>query len=499
VKNQNYFRKLYTITSITSYLLIVLGLILIIPLIMSYFLKEGDLIYRSFLLPALISVLTGTIIRFIFKNNKFKLDIITSMIAVSFCWIISSIIGAIPLAIGLNISFLDALFESVSGFTTTGITVLQGLEFMPKSLIFWRSMMQWLGGLGILTFFLLISTRFGGNLWQLFSAESHKINTSRPVPNIFKTIKILWGIYILFTGLEIILLIIFKMPLFDAVIHSFTSLSTGGFSNYDNSIGQYAINGHPYFRQIEYIIIFFMILGGINFLIHYKVLTGDFKAPFKNTEVKTFFKLILSFTILILLGKYLSDNNLLMNFESKFRTTLFQVVSVITTTGFGTEYIGSPFFPVIARQLFLVLMLIGGCVGSTSGGIKVLRVVILNRLFKREIKKIYYPNNAVLPVTLDKNIIDSEEIYRISALVFGWLLLIFIGAGITSLFSDLNSIQSLSGMFSAVGNIGPFYFTVEKMSNLAAIIKITYIIGMLAGRLEILPLFVILSRKSWRA
>ncbi|MFW6305852.1 MAG: TrkH family potassium uptake protein [Bacillota bacterium] len=492
-------RKIYTIFNISSYLLIILGVILLIPIGVARLYGEEINIHYSFIIPSILSLLTGVILKISMKSKNLKLDITTSMIAVAIAWVVSSIIGALPLMLGLNVGFIDALFESVSGFTTTGITVLQGLEYMPKSLIFWRCLMQWLGGLGILTFFLLISTRFGVNLWQLFSAESHKINTSRPVPNIYKTIKILWSIYILFTFLEIILLVIFKMPLFEAVIHSFTSLSTGGFSNYDSSIGHYAQSGHPYFRQIEYIITFFMLLGGINFLIHYKVLTGDFKAPFKNVEVKEFMKIIFLFTFIILLGKSVVETDIFMNFESKFRKVLFQVVSIITTTGFGTEYIGSPFFPVIGKQLFLVLMLIGGCVGSTAGGIKVLRVVILKRLFKREVKKIYYPDHAVLPVTLERNIIDAQEIYRITALFFAWLFLIFVGAGITTLFSDLNAIQSLSGMFSAVGNIGPFYFSVEKMASLSPVIKITYIIGMLAGRLEILPLFILFSKKSWKS
>lgn len=499
--NASKYNKIYIITGVTAYLLLVLGFILFIPLIISFIYNEPVRIKQAFFLPAIITITFGLIFKFILRNRDINLT--TSMIAVTFAWLISSIVGSIPLIVGLNIGFVDALFESVSGFTTTGITVLQGLDSIPRSLIFWRSLMQWLGGLGILTFFLMVSSRFGGNLWQLFSAESHKIDLSRPVPNIFKTIKILWGIYILFTVLEIIILLIFQVSLYDAVIHSFTSTSTGGFSGYDNSIGHYAISGHPYFRQIEYTIIIFMLLGGINFLLHYKVLTGDFKAPFNNTEFKTFLKIIIGFTLLIIIGKASIGNNffnsLLMNFEHKFRTTLFQIVSLITTTGFGTKDIGSAFFPAIAKQIFLILMLIGGCVGSTSGGIKVLRVVLLNSLFRREIKKLYYPEHAVLPVTLDKNIINVEEIYRIAALVFGWLFLIIIGAGITALFSDLNAFQAFSGMFSAVGNIGPFYFSVEKMASLSPVIKVTYIIGMLAGRLEILPIFVILSKKAWRS
>ena len=170
----------------------------------------------------------------------------------------------------------------------------------------------------------------------------------------------------------------------------------------------------------------------------------------------------------------------------------------MTTTGFATESIGGNFFPAVAQQLFLILMLIGGCVGSTSGGIKVKRVATLNHLFLREIKKIYMPRNAVLPITIDKQIIDIEEVLKIAALFFGWLFLIIIGSVITAIFSNLSAYQSISGMLSAVGNIGPFYFSVGKMASLSPVIKITYIIGMLAGRLEILPVFLIFSKRVWK-
>ena len=483
---------------VSSYLLIVLGLILLIPLFISLSLQEGNKIYISFLTPALASLSLGLIIKYLFRNLELKLNVISSMVAVTFAWLISSFVGSIPFKMGLNEGYLDSFFEAVSGFTTTGITVFQGLEKMPVSIIFWRSMIQWLGGLGILTFFLLITFRSEGNHWQLFSAESHKINTSRPVPNIYRTITILWGIYILFTFLQIILLIIFQMPPFEAVIHSFTTLSTGGFSNYDASIAHYSQSGHPYYKQIEYIIIIFMLLGGINFLVHFRALRGNIREYFSNTEMKYFWQIIIYITAIIFIGKVILDKETLLLIEKNIRTILFQVVSVMTTTGFGTESIGGSFFPAVAKQLFLVLMLIGGCVGSTSGGIKVIRIATLNQLFIREIKKIYLPKHAVIPVTIDKQIIEIEEVLKIAALFFGWLFLILIGSSITAIFSNLSAYQSISGMLSAVGNIGPFYFSVEKMASLSPVIKITYIIGMLAGRLEILPVFLIFSRRVWK-
>ncbi|MEJ6952201.1 TrkH family potassium uptake protein [Natronospora cellulosivora (SeqCode)] len=497
-----YRKKLYTIIIINSYLLIVLSGILTIPLIYSIILQESKTTSLAFLLAILIAFVPGIFMKyhykFFSKKKNLNLNISTSMMAVSCAWILSSFIGAIPLFFGLELTLIDALFEGVSAFTTTDFTTLKNFDLIPKSLLLWRALMQWLGGLGILTFFLLISTRFAGNMWQLFSAESHKVNSSRPVPNISNTIKILWTIYILFTIIQSILLFIFKVPLFDAVIHSLTSISTGGFSHYENSIGHYALTGHPYYRQIEYIIIAFMLLGGINFLLHYKVLTGNFKAPLQNTEFKAFIKIIAFTTLLIMLAIILNNKEHLKDLENLFRTVLFQVVSILTTAGYETQEISSSFFPVVARQAFLILMLIGGSVGSTSGGVKVLRIVILKRLFSREIKKTYYPPHSVLPVTLDQNIIDTEEIYRIATMLFAWVLVIVCGGLISSFFSNMDAFQSLSVMFSAVGNIGPHYGD-PNMADLAPVLKLTYMIAMLAGRLEILPLFILFSKNTWKS
>ncbi|MBM7623115.1 TrkH family potassium uptake protein [Sporohalobacter salinus] len=491
-------KKNHVILYLLGSLLLILSAMFTLPLLVSFIYREGLVIYKSFLLPALLSLGLGIILTKIDYNQR-QLNLTTSMIVCGLGWIIFSIIGSIPFQLGLNKSFIDALFESVSGFTTTGITVFQNLQQMPKSILFWRSLIQWFGGLGILTFFLVITFRSEGGIWQLFTAESHKISTSRPVPNVFKTIKILWSIYASFTLLEILLLTFFQVSFYDAVIHSLTTLSTGGFSNYDSSIGYFQQIGHPFYPVIEYIIIFFMFLGGMNFLLHFKLLTGKIEDVITNLELRYFLGLIVAGTLIILIPMTINNSNIsLINFEANFRTTLFQVMSIITTTGYGTKSIGSSFFSAVAKQLFLFFMLVGGCVGSTAGGFKVIRIVILNKLFSREIKKIYLPKRAVLPVKLNKKIIKNNEVMKVAALFFGWLALILVGSGITALFSDLSAFQAMSGMFSAVGNIGPFYFSVDKMVSLSPVIKLTYILGMLAGRLEILPVFILFTREGWK-
>jgi len=490
--------KIKGILKIQSSLFIILGFILLIPLIICFINKESSEMYYTYLLSSGISFGVGILLRTMTNKTKIKITLSTSMIICAVAWLSISLIGAIPFMIGIEKGFVDSFFESVSGFTTTGITVFQGLDDMPLSIIFWRSLIQWVGGLGILTFFLFVTFSGEGDIWQLFSAEGHKINSSRPVPNVFDTVKILWLIYGSLTILEAIILKFLGLSMFDALTHSMTSLSTGGFSGYDASIAYFAEAGYKNYKAIEYVITLFMLFGGMNFLIHYKIIFDTPRYLLEDTETKNYFKIILGFTALMIFSMYMMQIDIFSNIEEIFRKTIFQVVSVITTTGFGTQDIGSDFFPAFSKQLFLILMVIGGSVGSTSGGIKVIRITILSKLFKREIKKIRLPNKAVTPVVLSNSIISSDEIYRISGLFFGWLLIIFIGSGITAVFSDLDAFQSISGMTSAMGNIGPFYFSVEKMASLSPIIKLTYVFGMLAGRLEILPLLVLFSVKAWK-
>lgn len=490
--------KIISIMKLMSSLLILLSILLLVPIIFVLIYQEPISAVRPFIYPSLISLILGGIIILLTHKQEIKLDLPSSMLLCAIAWISISFIGGLPFTFGLGKSLVDSFFEAVSGFTTTGITVFEGLDTMAHSIIFWRSFIQWLGGLGILTFFLFVTFNVEGGIWQLFGAESHKISSSRPVPNVYKTIQYFWGIYFFLTVLETILLRVVGMPMFDAFIHSLTTLSTGGFSNHDASIAFYGQNGYANYKAIEYIIIFFMFLGGVNFLVHFKVLTGSPKYLLKDVEFKSFVYYISIFTLIILLGMVFASSACLINIEEAFRTTLFQVVSLMTTTGFGTEYIGSSFFPTIAKQIFIVTMIVGGCVGSTAGGIKVLRFEVLKKLFNRELKKIYLPENAIIPVELDHVILEDNEVFRIAGLVFAWIYLIAIGAGITALLSDLNAFEAFSGMASAVGNIGPFYFSVSKMASLSPIIKLTYAFGMLAGRLELIPIFILFSRKAWK-
>ncbi len=504
------FDRLNCILHYTGHLLEVLGLVLLVPLIVVTLYwghrDDGWDTANAFAISAAISSFTGFVLRNVFRSEK--LDTVGAMLMCAISWLACSAIGALPFVIGYGSSFLNGYFEAMSGFTTTGITVFAGLDEMPRSIIFWRSLTQWFGGLGILSFFLIVTFR-ASSAHHIFGAESHKISSTRPAPGLFNTVKILWLIYGGFTLFGVAVLTIEKMPVFDAICHAFTAVSTGGFSPYDASIDFYRQSGHANYRLIEYTLTFLMMLGGINFLIHYRVLTRDFKALWDNIEIRYWWRLIAAFTAIVMIDHLHTTGSLKAIFttghvvqndyaERTLRISLFQVMSLLTTTGFGTQDIGSAFFGAVSQQLFLVMMVIGGCVGSTSGGFKVLRVAILNRLMLTELFKAKVSERTLTGVVIDKRIVPDAEIHRVAALFFGWMALVVIGGLITAFFTDHNALASFSGMFSALGNIGPCYISVQEMIEIHPIVKVTYIIGMLAGRLEILPVLLLFSPRAWR-
>ncbi|UCC11454.1 MAG: TrkH family potassium uptake protein [candidate division WOR-3 bacterium] len=506
---RNRYTTLRVVFNLIGSLLVILSIFFLLPIavaILSGELNESYLTVAAFVVPSSLCMVLGIVCRSLLRpGNPTSLQ---AMLICSLAWILFSAFGALPFVIALNVPILDGFFEAMSGFTTTGITMLSGLDAMPKSILFWRSLTQWIGGLGILTFFLAVTYR-GGGAHALFGAESHKIGMERPVPGLANTLKILWLIYTSFTTVIIGLLVLAGMSLFDSVCHSFTALSTGGFSPHDASIAYYQISSYPYFRAIEYILVLGMLMGGMNFLVHHRVFRRDIKALFDTTEMRYWWSLIVIFFLIILVERYMhvlpvvqmsvNHGGFWQQLEAAIRTVIFQVVAIITTTGFSTEDIGSPFFGHVARQLFLVMMVIGGCVGSTGGGLKVFRITILTKLIKRELYRLRVPRRALSDIIIDGKLLDTSEVYRVGSLFFAWIVLLIIGGAVTALLSHYGPLESASGMFSALGNIGPCYIPVNGMASLNPVIKIVYILGMLAGRLEILPVLLLFSMRAWRS
>ncbi len=503
---RNRFDTINVVFNALGSVLIVLGVFLLFPLVIILLLDDAGqwgTNTLAFVIPSILSFTLGFAFRTLFRVGS--MSNYGAMLTCSLGWLGFSALGALPFVIGINASYLNGFFEAMSGFTTTGITMFTGLESMPKCILFWRSMTQWIGGLGILTFFLAVTYR-GGSSHRLFGAESHKIDLERPVPGLSHTLKILWGVYAGFTLIIFLGLSSVGMPLFDSLCHSFTALSTGGFSPYDASIDHYRIAGFSNYIWMEYILIIGMLMGGTNFLVHYRMIRGNIKSLFDNIEMKYWWSLISIFAALILLERFCktgftegisAGGGFMSGLEENFRYVLFQVVSIFTTTGFGTRDIGGAFFGHLARQLFLVMMVIGGCVGSTGGGVKVFRISILLKLIQREVFRLRIPARALSTIIIDKKPVDVNEIYRVSGLFFAWIVLLVLGGIVTAIFSNFDSYSAFSGMFSALGNIGPCYIPTSGMGDLHPVIKVVYIFGMLAGRLEILPVLLIFSRKVW--
>lgn len=425
---RNRYETVHTVLHCSGKIFLVFGAVVLIPLVCVPVFGEyrsGHSTTLAFLIPSAVSLTLGLVLKKVFREGRNYS--VRSMLICGVAWIGCSAIGAVPFVIGLGTGCLDAYFETMSGFTTTGITMLTGLDSMPASILLWRSLTQWLGGVGILAFVLAIGVK-GMGAHRLFSAESHKIDMGRPVPGLFNTIRILWTIYLGFTLAVFAALVFAGMPVFDSLCHSFTTLSTGGYSPHDASIEYYRLTGTGNHILMEYVIIAGMLLGGINFLVHYRVLRGKPISLLTSLEMKFFWGISGAAIALILGWRYLGSVAtpgahpgtwaFWRSLEEGFRITAFQVVSIMTTTGYATRDIASGFFGQPPRLIFLALTFIGGCVGSTGGGFKVLRIAILAKVIKRELYRLTTPLGSVSAINVDGEPVKTDEIQRITGLFF---------------------------------------------------------------------------------
>lgn len=508
---KQYYKK--RINSICFHLATILsigGAILLFP-ILAGLLWEDNFYFpqflSAFLIPGVVAVILGIILKRL--STPGPLSLRDSMFICTISWVILSLLGAIPYTVILHVNYLDAFFETMSGFTTTGFTMFTEINTLPRSILFWRALTQWIGGLGILSMFIVLGFKGGAAANKIFSAESHKVSLHKPFSGIFRTAKVLWTLYIFFTIAETVMLRILGLNFFDALTHSFTTISTGGYSIYDNSIAHFRMAGFAHAHLIELVILLFMIFGGINFFIHFRFWTGDIKSIWDNSEVRSYWFLLGTSIVLIFIVYYYNNGGTYTDFNGEeivgFNALLFnvkdiafQVVSILTSTGYTIRDIGSSYFVPIAKQIFLIFMIIGGCAGSTSGGFKILRITILSRLVDNRLFRLNASRYSRIPLTVDGKIINEKEIQSVLTLFFLWISLIIIGGMITAVFSHHSGWQSFSGMFSALGNIGPCYLSVPEIIALHPVIKLTYIFGMLAGRLEILPVILLFSRKFYK-
>ena len=475
------------IARVFSLLLIVEGLFMLASAGVSFLYHESSV--SSFLYSALITIITGVIIFTPLRNVERVYGNKEGYIIVTGTWLIFSLFGTFPFILSGTISnFGDAFFESMSGFTTTGATILGDIESLPHGILFWRSLTQWLGGLGIifisLSFFPVIKSI---NI-QLTATEFSGQPSDKIHPRIKDAAKRLVIIYILLTLLETILLIIGKMPAFDAVCHSFSTLSTGGFSTRNDGIAAF---NSPF---IKIVITFFMFIAGTNMALVYFGLKGKFKKIISNSEF-TFYALICLVFIAIVSS--------VLYYQSGFSSGKallegsFHVVSIITTTGFYTQ--DFTLWGNIILIIFFILMFTGGTSGSTSGGIKIVRLLLITKNNRQELKRQIHPN-AFIPVRLDKHIVSQSTIHNLLVFIILYFIFMCLGTIIVSIM-DYDIITSFSTSASMLGNIGPGLGTFGPFTNYSAIPMAGkwFLSGlMLLGRLELLTVMVLFTRNFYR-
>ncbi|MBO4711870.1 TrkH family potassium uptake protein [bacterium] len=412
-----------------------------------------------------------------------------SFILVVLCWFSVSFISALPFYISDAIpNFSEAFFETVSGFSTTGATILTDIESLPKSMLMWRSLVHWLGGMGIIVLAVAVLPLLGVGGLQLLKAEAPGPTVDKISPRISETAKILWGIYVGMTIVEAMLLNFAGMNYFDAFIHSFSTVSTGGFSSKNDSIAAFPS------PLVQWIIIVFMILSGASFTLHYKLIMGKAKQIFKSTELKVYLVIILVVSVLVTITLYLKD---IYPLKDSFRHSMFQVSSILTTTGFATaDY---EMWPNFAQFLIFMLMFLGGCSGSTSGGIKLIRIVTLVKLAFNEMKYLIHPK-AVMPIFIDGNVIKKDMIYSISAFVFLYMCMVLFTTFICAV-SGEDLITSFTAALTTVGNVGPGFGKIGPTDNFHFFsdwVKWFLSAAMIIGRLEVYTVMVIFTRAFWK-
>ncbi len=467
-------------------------------------LLTNDGVVNDIASSAIIIISIGLILMLSNKNNIRQINKKDGYLIVTVGWLTMIFSGMLPYYMTDSISsFSNLIFESMSGYTATGSTIINDVESLPKSVIFWRSMTHWLGGMGIIVLAIAILPLLGIGGMQLFSAEApgSGISGDKIHPRISATAKRLWYIYVGLTLLETLALNLAGMSIFDAINHSMSNIATGGFSTKNNSLAYW--NSIP---QIQYIIIFFMILAGTNYLLIYSAFIGKFKKLFNNTEFIWYLSFIAVFvlvtTLVLFFNVDLSNTEfdhpqIYGKFESSFRHAFFQIVAVITTTGFVTgDFAGwTPFL----TMLFFGLMFIGASSGSTSGGIKISRHLILIKNGFLEFKKALHPN-AVLPLRYNHSVVKKAVIVNILAFFMLYLILFIIGAGVLST-QGLDFSSAVGGSAASLGNVGPAIGSLGPSltyEGLSAFAKIWCSFLMLVGRLELFTFLIIFTPYFWR-
>lgn len=479
--------NLKVIIRVIGFLLVIEGAFMFTGLPFSLYYGEGE--YLALLYSGLITMFTGGILWFSTRNHPKNIGRKEGYVIVAITWIIISLFGTLPFILSGTIpNFTNAFFETMSGFTTTGATILTDIESVPKGILFWRSMTHWIGGMGIIVFTVALLPILGIGGMQLYAAEMPGVTKDKLHPRITATAKRLWGIYVIFTLLETILLMLGGMSLFDALCHTFGTVATGGFSTHSLSIAAFS----PY---IQYVIVVFMILAGTNFTLHYFALHGQLRKVWKSEEFRYFIYLILAGTVIITLVLALSKGG--MAPEAALRTSLFQVVSIITTTGYITDnYLN---WPGMMWFLIFLMMFIGGMAGSTGGGIKIVRQLLLLKNSLLELKRLIHPQ-AIIPVRMNGKVVSQDIIFKVMAFFLIYIIIFIIGSSVMALMG-LDASTAIGATAASLGNIGPGIGMVGPEDNYAFIPYVgKWFLSflMMLGRLELFTVLILFSPSFWK-
>ena len=436
----------------------------------------------------IVAVIGAALLRL--KTPKTRIFTRDGFAIVSLSWILVTLFGALPFLLSGSIpSFIDALFETASGFSTTGSSILTDVEALPKSVLFWRSSTHWLGGMGILVLMIAILPSVSASTINIMIAESPGPSPGKLVPKIRETAKILYIIYIAMTAVLVVLLLLGGMPLFDALIHAFGTASTGGFSSRNASVGAY------YSVYIDVVITVFLFLFGVNFTLYYYLfLKRDFKSVLRDEELRFYFGVVIGAIVLIALN---IKGTVYQTIGEAIRYASFQVTSIISTAGFATADFN--LWPSFSKIILVLLMLTGSCAGSTAGGIKCVRIVLLLKIIRREITRLIHPN-AVQPVKLNGRRVDEETLSGVMAFFFFWMLIIAVSVLIVSL-DGKDLVTSTTAVLATVNNVGPGLGAVGPTGNFAdfsALSKTVMSLCMLIGRLEVYPIMLLCFPSFWK-
>lgn len=472
------------VLSTLGIILMIIGISMLLPIIWSLYYRQDIF---AFLISAVITFVTGF---FLYNKLKTTEDIRykEGFAIVSLAWILATIFGSLPyLFSGTFTSIPDAVFETMSGFSTTGASVLKNVEILPPGILFWRSLTNWLGGMGIVVLFVAVLSSIGVGGMQVFKAESPGPILEKIKPRISQTAKILWLTYIMFTLVEIILLWAFGMSLFDAICHTFGTLATGGFSTKNLSVGFY----NPI---IQWIITIFMFLSGVNFALYYSIIHNkNPKVVWKSFEFRWYSYINIGSIILITLILVIKSH---IPLDKAITASAFQVVSVITTTGFATDDYAK--WPLVAQSLLFTLMFVGGCAGSTSGSIKVGRILILFKQAALEFKRAIHPR-AITELKIGEKIIQKSTVINICQFFFIYMTIFMLSSIIMTWFG-LDVFSAMTSVAATLGNVGPGLGLVGPAQNFSFIPplgKLFLSFLMLLGRLELYTVLIIFSPSFW--